>query len=697
MNQLRKTLIITIILLPSFAFSQKSYTTQKTSTSPLVDGIIADQVWDSVIWAGDFVQSEPNEGDKPLFGTKFKVLYDSNYLYVAIRCFDDEPEKIATPITPRDNFKGDWVDINIDTDFDNKTASSFTIKASGIRGDEYITEDGWDWEAGWNPNWIGRTNIDALGWTAEMQIPLDQLNIISGQKQTWGIQVTRKIDRNNERSTWKLIPYETDKWVSLFSELHGIEGINFTPPRLYNPLYEFSSNELREDFHIFRSALENTYPSLYRFSNKESFDTAFDMISSSLDQPMNLTEFYKKIFPICDKLGDGHLRLNFPENYLEYSKHKVKKIPLKIQIQGNRAFIIENYSKDSSLIRGTELISINGKPIYQIINSLIELITADGYNKTFKYKHLSNKFGFYYSQYDTSDRISLEFIASNTRSIQMVDMDLMLESDIAKNKKIRYHSDGRKEKLSFSIIDNSIAVISIRTFLNDKSLKKFLDKCFHKIDSMDLENLIIDLRDNRGGNDYNGAYLYSYLTDKPFKYYERFETRLDPNQKEIAAIGYFDSYENLRYLTSIISKDSSGRSVVSDFESTYHKNPEHYHDPKPNNFKGKVYVLIDGGSFSVTSEFCSIVHHNHRAVFVGEETGGGYFGNISGLSCNLILPNTKISAHLPLIKFVSAVEDSDVDFGRGIMPDIEIHSSTYDIINDIDSQMEFTLELIRMY
>lgn len=90
----------------------------------MLDGLITDTAWNIVDWSGSFVQSEPNEGAQPLF--------------VAIRCFDNEPEKIAVPVTPHDNFKGDWVDININSDLDKNTASSFTIKASGIRGDEFI-------------------------------------------------------------------------------------------------------------------------------------------------------------------------------------------------------------------------------------------------------------------------------------------------------------------------------------------------------------------------------------------------------------------------------------------------------------------------------------------------------------------------------------------------------------------------------
>ena len=49
-----------------------------------------------------------------------------------------------------------------------------------------------------------------------------------------------------------------------------------------------------------------------------------------------------------------------------------------------------------------------------------------------------------------------------------------------------------------------------------------------------------------------------------------------------------------------------------------------------------------GGSFSTTCEFLSTLHHHHRATFIGEETGGGYYGNTSGMSLPLVLPNSKI-------------------------------------------------------
>ena len=65
------------------------------------------------------------------------------------------------------------------------------------------------------------------------------------------------------------------------------------------------------------------------------------------------------------------------------------------------------------------------------------------------------------------------------------------------------------------------------------------------------------------------------------------------------------------------------------------------HEPQGMSFGGPVVILQDGGSFSATSEFLSVVRHADRAVFVGEESGGGYYGNTSGLGTSVTLPNDR--------------------------------------------------------
>ncbi|MDQ6763856.1 MAG: hypothetical protein M3015_14680 [Bacteroidota bacterium] len=58
-----------------------------------------------------------------------------------------------------------WVEINIDSYYDKRTAFSFTLSVSGVRSDEFVSSDGNNWDAYWNPIWFAKTHIDKEGWT----------------------------------------------------------------------------------------------------------------------------------------------------------------------------------------------------------------------------------------------------------------------------------------------------------------------------------------------------------------------------------------------------------------------------------------------------------------------------------------------------------------------------------------------------
>lgn len=192
---------------------------------PVIDGLIDDAAWDQVAWGGDFTQRQPDEGKAPSQPTEFKILYDAKNLYVAIRAWDSEPNKIVKRMSRRDGFDGDWVEINIDSYYDKRTAFSFTASVSGVRGDEYVSNNGDSWDASWDPVWFLKTNIDDKGWTAEYRIPLSQLRFADKPELIWGFNIQRYFFRNDERSMWQHIPRNAPGWVHNFGELHGITGI----------------------------------------------------------------------------------------------------------------------------------------------------------------------------------------------------------------------------------------------------------------------------------------------------------------------------------------------------------------------------------------------------------------------------------------------------------------------------------------
>lgn len=209
------------------AIVRKQYFTLPLTGTITLDGIPSEEAWNTVPWGGDFTQWQPHDGKAPSQPTSFKILYDEKFLYIAYRCHDAAPDSIIRRLDRRDQFPGDWVEINIDSYHDLRTAFSFTLSVSGVRGDEFVSNDGNNWDANWNPIWYARTHVDQQGWTGEVKIPFSQLRYNRDPEKVWGIQVTRRLFRKEERSCWQHIPQNAAAWVSRFGELHGLKNIPF--------------------------------------------------------------------------------------------------------------------------------------------------------------------------------------------------------------------------------------------------------------------------------------------------------------------------------------------------------------------------------------------------------------------------------------------------------------------------------------
>ena len=232
------TCLILALLCAQFIFSnepgppveKRQYFTQELKGVEItLDGIPNETAWEMVSWQGEFTQWQPDDGGSPTQLTNFKVMYDQKYIYFGFRCYDTEPDKIERRMGRRDDFPGDWVEVNIDSYHDLRTAFSFTLSVSGVRNDELVSGDGSNWDESFNPIWQAKTSVDEEGWTAEMKIPFSQLRYDpNNEDHVWGLQVMRRLFRKQERSTWQYIPRSGAGWVSRFGELHGLKNV---PPQ----------------------------------------------------------------------------------------------------------------------------------------------------------------------------------------------------------------------------------------------------------------------------------------------------------------------------------------------------------------------------------------------------------------------------------------------------------------------------------
>jgi C-terminal processing protease CtpA/Prc len=238
----------------------------------------------------------------------------------------------------------------------------------------------------------------------------------------------------------------------------------------------------------------------------------------------------------------------------------------------------------------------------------------------------------------------------------------------------------------------NVAILTIRSFgggTKDSSgndYNTFLERSFRKIEEKNNSDLIVDLRGNGGGSDVYGARLFSYLTDRPFKYYDHLGVVVD--QVDFLEHTSLSQDFNEEIKKRIRVDDLGRRTAVG------HPNLQTQEPLKPG-FGGRVFFLIDRGSFSATAEFAAVARHHERGTFIGEETAGGFHGNTSGMTYLLTLPHTKLRINIPMIKYVSAVS-SQTHIARGIIPDYRVLPKIEDLLTGHDPVMEFALKQIQL-
>jgi C-terminal processing protease CtpA/Prc len=233
--------------------------------------------------------------------------------------------------------------------------------------------------------------------------------------------------------------------------------------------------------------------------------------------------------------------------------------------------------------------------------------------------------------------------------------------------------------------EGKIADLKIHRFggtANQKDLRVFFQESFAEIATKKSTALILDLRDNGGGADDLGKLLLSFLIDQPFQYYD---------DLVLNALDF--SFRKYSPQKRALPADMFERQPSGKYRMIKHPNWGMQQPSKPT-FTGRVYILINVNSFSTTSEFLSHAHARKRATFIGEESGGGYYGNTSGPGLMLVLPHTKLQAYVPLMTYYMAVRDYKAP-SHGVVPDYPVPYTIEELLEGKDKELALALELAR--
>ena len=440
---------------------------------------------------------------------------------------------------------------------------------------------------------------------------------------------------------------------------------------------------------------------MYWYTPKDLVDFAFEKAKLNIATDLNILEFHKIIAPLIALSREDHTDVFLPKDIKEAinTTDNIKFLPLKVVFLNDKLYCVSNASGDSNQFESLEIEKINGESPLEIVKKIGSLFASDGFIKSVKFSDLSglNFSKYYYYYYGIIEKFEIKFKNLDT----IISLDAISMQEIRKNLN---KNDGLivqnidKNPLKLNILNSKTAYLDIQTFSNSdirkvsnfKSFKKFLKSSFREINEKNIENIIIDISKNGGGSEGNEGLLYSYFGENYQKY-----IKVRAKKQKIIIRNNIDKPIKLKVFGFLERIFANKKMSDGSLERTnncgiglmaFKKEPE-------NKFKRKIYIITSPITYSGASEFANMMATQGLATFIGEETGGGYYGNTSGYTRKLTLPNSKISIDIPTLQFVMNVKPI-FPFGSGVKPNFKVIPTINQFINNENVCLEYALKLI---
>jgi Peptidase family S41 len=474
----------------------------------------------------------------------------------------------------------------------------------------------------------------------------------------------------------------------------------------------------QEDFTIFRTSLQEMKAGLNWFITPEKFKLLYDSVYTSLKDNVETEQFYLKVRYCMAALKHGHdgvnmtnaeSGINFKMNGLPKSK---KHLPFVLRFLDRKLYIVNNCSNNNEIANGSEILSVNGKSTNELSSEFCNYIFANGRNTTFKYQVLGTYYQFHYllQVLYPSDNYELEIIPFGKKRKVKVSIQTELPETIAN---IYKEQTGKNigawdTFVEYKLLDQKLKLgyLKFETFsafrVENDSVKfaSLFTKMFTEIKKDGIENLIVDIRNNEGGDDNwqiatsyfraippdNDAGLSYIQSDKftQIKYVEQTE-----QNKQLLMAFQYNPY-------ALIDKLPDGRFKLK---------PEYTeHDTKgkplmPNSYNGKVFLLQNGLTFSAGFAFAGKMKHliqkdGGYIKIIGEDNGDDMDAGVGsgGWSLNVLLPNSKIKVTIPI---TGGGTDKPYTIPPVNFLDYKVVPSIKDKLTGTDTEIDFVKRIIK--
>ena len=466
--------------------------------------------------------------------------------------------------------------------------------------------------------------------------------------------------------------------------LSFLSAIGFGQNLDYNPDKLLSIQQQESDFTLLYSSIENIHPAYKVFISENEYKLLVKETLENLNTEQTELEFQNEMRRFLKKIGCGHTSAKPSTQWYQMLRFDQRILPFKVFLVKEKAYIRYSTVADSLLKFGTEIISINDVPVSEILTNMKAIQEVDGYSKSYEQKRVEKLFQTYHLfLYGLHDEFNIEFLNDQNENEQLTIKSNPSNGSNLVKLNSPDDSDLKSSGSKFYLIDklDHTALLDINSFPTGK-FKAYYKQVFKMADDNDIQNLIIDLRGNGGGYFPNATNLLRYLMPEKYSLsFSRPKNKIKKNKHlQLSPID-----KTTKALFNLIP-DRNKQDPDRNFELRF--KPK-----KKNHFDGKIYLLTDGATFSMSSYVTTKLKHYTDCTIIGQETGGGEKGSYALLWYKLRLPESEVQVSIPYYFLDHAVEPTLK--GRGVMPDYPIEYDYDEIFLRIDKEMIMAEGLIR--
>jgi len=427
----------------------------------------------------------------------------------------------------------------------------------------------------------------------------------------------------------------------------------------------YSKKQVADDIrYLFKNAAD-IHPNLYHDISAGELTRKVDLLIAKLPERLSLLTAYGAFAQATAFVNEGHTSLDIPSPIRKSMRAGAfSGIPLQVLSYNDNGFDA-NLILPHAQVKNVKVISINGQASSVILNRMMAL---KGDLPSFRKVVALGNFRFFLSVIGIKQPYAIIYKkADNIGGIATVNNVSEKEYTDALVKK------PQNDPYTLTITDDKYAYLNFRAMADYDRFCHFCDSAFKVLDERKINKLVVDLRENGGGNSGLAHCLLNYITDKPYRMAGDSKRKVSQQFKDYLTANkdlYGDNYNDyLKLPVGSFMPLASG-------DLTKPESKEHQ-------FKGKVCFLIGPYTFSSANMLAATVKDYRLFTLIGEPTGEA--ANHYGELCTIKLPNTGLVAFTSTTMWVRP--NGDANDKGAISPDRLVKRSGTD-----DNVLQYSFE-----